>query len=390
MPVDEIIKKRITGIVPIDELAIDSWMWTEAHSQHLNHQYLHAVTSHRPGIVFGMEAMVDPKDGNRVVIAPGVAVDADGRTILLAMAEPFMVAEKGSWYIIAEYSEVLDAKHVADVGGTKHNYRLVEACRVSRVKELPKTPYIELARVEKTKVEKTISMPANPMDPGPDELNLLYRQNSLPFCQADGVICELSYVSTGQGESWKPNRAGIIGLVRESATFGYHLGFGGPVPAGGLAAQKPLMVYMAGESGMKELNGDQLEGIKAYLAAGGVLMGEGLSDKGGFAKSFETLAKQLGAKLEEVKQHELLNNPYIFPAFPSGVNDSGRFLMDSNLGIILSTYNYGGAWGGGVTSKSVDDARTKTRYSLEIGMNIASYAAKRRRTLELTEMLGNL
>ncbi len=83
----------ITGINPFDELPIDASIWRKAHDTHLRHRLLHAQMCHRPGIVYGLEVLA--RHDRSLLVAPGIAVDPDGRTLLLQQSVTFESRSEG-------------------------------------------------------------------------------------------------------------------------------------------------------------------------------------------------------------------------------------------------------------------------------------------------------
>lgn len=169
MPLEDLIANPITGIRPFNELPIDAEIWREAHDQHAQHRRLHNVEAHRPGIVHGLEVVVSQTKERTVVVAPGVAVDADGNVV--AMGEPpvaFTLEEKGQIYIVLTFLRATDRKSAITVGSGQQHYRIVEGRDVRATKELPTGAYVELARIWRTGAEKPVKEAANPFDPGND------------------------------------------------------------------------------------------------------------------------------------------------------------------------------------------------------------------------------
>jgi hypothetical protein len=60
--------------------------------------------------------------------------------------------------------------------------------------------------------------------------------------------------------------------------------------------------------------------------------------------------------------------------------------MDEDKGLVLSTYDYGGAWQGEVSKPDAADARERVRSAQEFGLNVVAFAARRRRLLELARI----
>lgn len=387
MPIEELIARPVTGIEPFNELPIDAEIWREAHGQHTQHRMLHAVSAHRPGIVYGLEVIVAAQE-RTIVVAPGVGVDALGRTLVISQPVQFTLEEKGQWYITLSFEDNVDSKSAITVGSGKKYYRLVEGRQVVATREIPATPYLELARLDRTTSKAKVKEPANPFDPGEDELNLLYRQTAFPSCYADGAVGELCFLPKPDPNAWKPNRAGLCNFLRESNTAGFHLRFSGLFNLKGATPNDaPLLLYVAGQHEFQALTKDQLDGLSRYLEAGGMLLGE--STKGGqaFADGFGEVAAKVGATLKEVKTgHPLLSAHHVFSSCPAGSEDKGAVLADLNAGVIFTSFDFGGAWQGKL-GKELPDGRLRIRQSMEFGANIVAAAAKRRRQIELMRLV---
>jgi hypothetical protein len=380
MPIEELIARRITGISPFNELPIDAEIWREAHGQHQTHRYLHAVATHRPGIVFGLEVVVSKKE-RTVVVAPGIGIDSDGRTLLLSEPATFLLEEKGQIYITISYEDNVDSKSSITVGSGKKYFRLVEGRQVIATKDLPKGPYLELARIDRSTKEKAVKEAANPFDPAEDELNLLYRQVAFPHCYADGGVGELVFLPKSDPSAWKPNRAGLYNLVREANGCGFHVEFTGLYNLRAPAEPTPIMLYVAAGSEFQPLSDEQVAGLKKYLDGGGTLFAEASKGDAAFAKGFAEVAKKVGATLKKIsKDSPLLTAHHMFSTPPPGAQDKGEVVADLDKGVILSTFDYGAAWQGEV------DTRDKVRNAQEFGHNVIAFAARRRRLAELARM----
>ncbi|MCZ7580635.1 MAG: DUF4159 domain-containing protein [Fimbriimonadaceae bacterium] len=387
MPIEELVAKRITGIEPFNELPIDAQIWREAHGHHHDHRRLHAVTSHRPGIVFGLEVVCGKKE-RTVIVAPGVAVDADGNALLLSEPVAFKLDEKGQIYITISYEDNFDSKSSVKVGGGTKYFRLVEGRRVVATKELPKGAFLELARVDRSSDSAEIKEPKNPFDPGKDELNHLYRLLAFPHCYASGEVGELSLIPKANPTAWKPNRAGLYNLVREGNGRGFHLRFTGPFNLRAKDPESdPLILYAAVGETFQPLTDEQVGGLKRYLDNGGFVFAEAAQGAEAFAKSFAELAKKAGASLKAVgKGHPLLSAHYMFSSPPPGAQDKGKLEVDEVKGIALATFDYGAAWQGELPKPDASDARERIRQSQEFGLNVVAYAWRRRRLRELSRL----
>jgi len=392
MPLEELIAQEITGIRPFNELPIDALVWGEAHNHHHLHRRLHALAGHRPGIVVGLEVV--PTQERTIVVAPGVAVDADGQAIVLSEPAALTFRERGQNYVIIAYKPMLDEQSGLTVGGGQEYYRLIESREIVVTKDLPSTPYLELARVARTGNDKPVREAANSFDPGPDELNILHRQLAFPHCYADSVIGELGYVpmSDPDPNAWKPNRAGLWNLLRAGNGSSFHLDFCGPYAVAResvVGSRGPTLLYMAGKGGFKPLQDAEVEGLGRFLNTGGMLLGEASGGSAEFAKAFQDLSGRLGARLRPVaKGHPLLSAHHLFPDLPPGGKASGEILVSEDNGVFLSTFDYGGAWQGDLKDKvpDVTAARERIRQAQEFGLNFVALAATRRRVRELSRL----
>lgn len=388
MPIDELIGRRISGIEPFNELPIDADVWREAHGQHNSHRALHATGAHRPGIVMGLEVIVSAKQDKTVVVAPGYAIDSEGRTLLLSEPASFVLEEKGQVYITIAYEDNYDSRSAITVGGGKKYFRLVEGRQVVATKELPKTPYIELARVDRSGKDKPVKEAKNPFDPAEDELNILYRILAFPHCYADGLVGELCFLPTADPGAWKPNRAGLYNMIREANGLGFHLGFDGLFnlrTAG--TGPEPFMLYVSCEGDFQALNKEQLEGLRRYLDAGGTLFAEASKGSDGFVKSFAEIAKAAGATMKPIaKDASLMHSHHMFSSAPPGGSDKGVLTGDLEKGVILSTHDYGGAWQGSLPKADDEGSRDRIRRAIEFGLNVVAFAAQRKRRAELSRI----
>lgn len=390
MPIQELISREITGIRPFNQLKINAAIWAEAHDQHARHRLVHHAVAHRPGVVYGLEVFRSSSEERTVVIAPGVAIDSLGHTIVFPRVLKLVLNEARERYIILSYKPAKDANSAVPAGdGGEDYYRVIEASEVVDVDSLPNSSFIELARIDRSKPDAAIKDPKNPFDPGKDEINLLHRPIAFPGCYADGNVGELCFLPKTNPQTWKLNRPGLWNLIREGSGRGFHLTFTGlynlksdPSP------NTPFLLYVSGSEEFKMPPDEQLEGITRFLSEGGTLLGEACGGNKAFADLFQQVAKKVGANLQKLgKGNELLASHYMFPAVPHGAQDSGDVLADLDQGVILSTLDFGGAWQGNVSKPESGDARERVRSAQEFGLNIVAYAARRRRSAELSRML---
>ncbi len=393
MPLETMIANKITGIRPFNELPIDAEIWKQAHDHHHLHRYLHAVAAHRPGVVTGLEVVASTVKDRTVVVAPGVAIDSEGQTLVVSAPVPLEIDPvRGNVYVTLAFQRERDTRSAVTVGGGQEHYREMEGRKLITVKELPKTAYIELARIYSSAADKPVKDAANPSAPAFDEVNLLFRPLAFPHCYADTSVGELSYVPKTTASPWNPNRSGLWNLLREGSGRGFHLGFTGTLGlkalgAGQDAGPEPSLLYVAGRQGFQPLGEPEQDGLKRFLDGGGLLLGEAGQGSAEFADGFKELAGRMGAKLKPAgKSHPLLTAHYVFSAPPPGGQGQGELLADMEAGIVFSSYDYGAAWSGEVERPDAPDARERIRQAQEFGLNFIAAAARRRRFRELARL----
>lgn len=388
MPLEELMQQRVTGINPFNELAIDAEIWRTAHNYHHTHRFIHALAAHRAGILVGLEVLAAAD--RTVLVAPGVAVDPDGYTMVLRdpVTLPIEPVGKSTVYVTISFRCEADSSSGVMVGSGLQYFREHESGKVDATRE-PKGPCVELARIYSSKADAKIADAADPADPKSNEINLLYRPIGFPHCYADIGIGELSYVAS-EGARWNPNHSGLWNLLREGSGRGFALRFTGEGPGADLPEQKdpPAMLYVAGAGAMMDIGTEDVDGISRFLDSGGLLFAEASGGSRDFGASFEKLAGQLKSKPARVgKGHPLLSSHYVFSSPPSGARTQGDLVADLDRGIIFSSYDYGGAWQGELDRPDAENARERIRQSQEFGLNVVAHAAQRRRGRELARFL---
>lgn len=386
MPLEELMLRPVVGINPFDELPINADVWRTAHNHHHLHRYLHALSAHRPGIVFGLEVIAAENKDRSLMVAPGIAIDGEGRTIVVREPETFTLEEAGLIYITLSFQRQADRQSGLSVGGGQQFFRDVEGRDLIHTKELPGKPHLELARIFRSKPDAPVRDAANPFAPVGDEIDLLNRMTAFPHCYADAGMGELAYVP--KGGKWNPNRAGLWNLLREGNGSGFHLQFTNVLKLRGYTPgpADPALLYVAGAQGFgKSLSDDEQGNLKRYLDSGGLLFGEAAGGSEEFAKDFTALASALGASLKPVPaKHPLLTAHHVFSAPPPGGRADGKLAVDADAGILFSTLDYGAAWQGEIDGGDAATSRERIRQAQEFGLNLIAYAAGRRRRLALT------
>lgn len=384
MSIDNLLKP-ISGIRPFNQLAIDADIWREAHEHHHAHRRMHAAAHHRPGIIYGLEVFVSSSKVQTLVVAPGVGLDAEGRTLLLTEPVTFTLDQRGETVILIAYQEALDRLSRTPVADGEQYFRVFESRKVEATQVLPKQCFLELARVDRSGANKPIKNAANPFDPDLDELNLMHRVHAFPHCYADGEIGDICLLPEDNTQDWKPNRAGLWNLIQEANRTGCHLAFSGLF---GLRTEAvdpgPILLYTAGSSSYHSPSQEELDGMDRFLASGGTVFAEDCGTGDIFAKQFNEMVKARGVSLQPVAHgNPLLTSHHVFPAPPAGRRSRGSLLADLDKGVILSTFDYGGSWQGNLIE---DSGRGAVRDAQEFGMNIVAWAARRQRQIALQKL----
>lgn len=387
MSLENIIAYPIKGVNPQDRLPITAKLWSDSHDHHVKHRHVHALSAHRPGIVYGLDVMVSGTDEQTVTVTPGVAIDGSGNTIILSTPESFTFKERGANFLVIEHLVGDDGDTVVELNPQEHLFpNFIEYRRIVVTKESPRDNQIELARVQRSDARSPIRPALNDLDPGQNELSLLYRTLAFPHCYVDASIAEVSYVPQQDMSAWKPNRGGLTNLIHESRTLGFHLSFAGAYDLSEPdRSREPLLLYMAGTQGFKDLTQEEIVTLKSLLKDGAFLLGESVGGNPEFVRSFQALARALGADLKPLSSGDrLLTSHHLFADVPQGAYGKGEISMDPAAGVVLSTCDFGGAWQGRIEGKGA--SRDRIRDSLDFGRNLLVYAARRKRAIGLERL----
>jgi hypothetical protein len=388
MSLDRLLRQPITNVRAFDELPVDAAVWQEAHDYHRHHRQLHALAAHRPGILSGLEVVTSRRRETGVVIAPGIAVDSEGRTIVLREPVVFTITEPRQVYLLLRYNAGIDRHSEVAVGSGVDYFREIEGRDVIQTDQLPRPGQLELARIFRSGADRPILDAADPVRPRRDEISMLHRCPVFPICHADLGVGELSYVPLEKQDTWYPNRAGVIYLLREAGARGFHLWFTGavnlhsPVPP-----RHPGLLYMAGKGGFQPLSERDREGLRSFLENGGVLFAETSSSSHAFAESFRELSRQMKWHLKPVESgHPLLTAHHVFATSPTGSRLSGGVEADVPQGVIFSSSDFGAAWQGELEESREPHAPERLQSAIGFGLNVVAFAAHRARRFELSRL----
>jgi Domain of unknown function (DUF4159) len=351
---------RLRRVNPYRGLVIDEATWAEAHDYHRDHLRLHALAFHSPGVIAGLDVRPTPSQAGSVDISPGVALDPEGNMVVVSQDRrvPLDDVEAGDVYLVLSYLENrVNAESGAPRGAPAN--RIVESYKIEAQNMPPEEPGIELARVHWSSVDAALKQAADVSNPGPDELDMRFREAAhvaRPATINVGVV-------SGAGN---PDRLlGLSNLLREiDGLSSYQARFRGNVNLEDGAGGSDLLYLSAPVDSEAAVTT-----LASHIGHGGALLADACGSKGenAFAGSVQHLAERLGLRLKPIKPNdELLNTRYPFAEPPAGANDgpivaSGRF--------VFSQRDYGCAWSS-ACEKTVLPRET-VRAALEWGVNLA-------------------
>ncbi|MCH9010343.1 MAG: DUF4159 domain-containing protein [Chloroflexi bacterium] len=377
----ELQDAQVRRLVASEGMVVDVTAWNAAHDYHTVHQLRHNISMHRPGITSGLEVVAwDPPD-NSIVINPGIALDSEGHTVVVADAQRFQLQtnEPGMLYLILQYREVPagEGRGASDSDGGPTN-SVIEAYRLEERRELPEDSYIELARIDVSGDGSTITDSLNVVNPTANEIDLRYRQLSGPRPIAYFRIGVVPLEMTEEGHV--PHSLGVMSLIRSvNNSTPFFAEFKGSISLNQEIADCDLLV-IAGHQKFS-LADEWTEVLKTFLDRGGVVFGEACraaeDNSSLFRQSFIDLADALDKQLASVERgNRLLTSHYLFAQAPDGPDGSGAIVAGD--GLIYSDGDYGCLWDGG--RPNVPASREAIRSALELGTNLGVLSSGRVRT----------
>jgi hypothetical protein len=360
----------IKRIKPVDGMAVTAETWQEAHEYHCQCERFHTLLHHGWGIVTGLEVMASDPPDTAVYILPGVAVDSTGQTIVLPQPVAYDIGHEmeGLLHLLLSYEE--SRPRADDSSGQGGGPMYVHAeFSISARTTLPTTPWVELARVRRRNREDPFVDAQDPLQPGPNEIDLRFRREIGAPREVSVAVCYLGEVKDkehGRGARYLAHALNRLGH--------YHVSVNDDVAlAPGIEAS--TLIYLVGQ-GDFELSSSQLNGLSNYVKKGrGTLFIESLDSEAKAA--FLNVLQTMDMEPEALDSgHRLLIEPYLFVTPPPGfgTQDTAEVLVSD--GVILSTCNYGLLWQGRV--RDGVPSREQIRCAVEWGGNIIAYARDRR------------
>ena len=367
-----------------DGMAVTAQVWEEAHEHHRRFQRLHDRVRHGPGIVSGLGVIASDPPDSSVYVLPGVAVDPWGQMIVVSEPVAFDVGSaQGLLYLLLSYEESQPTpdRDQEDSPLYVHAHFGIEAAVA-----WPDTPSVELARVRRRDRKAPLVDAEDAEHPGPNELDLRFRQDPSQSAGKVHQIASLAVCYTGGlKEPQHAHGADYLARALRRSRPGRRVWVDDPVSlAAGLETY--TLVYLVGRDAF-QLNRDEMKALYGYLQAGGTVLFE--SCRHGFENgdppadaAFLDLVSSMGLELEELPPaHSLLVDPHLFAAPPPGfeTDDSGKVLVGG--GVIYSTGDYGCLWQGRRRGRAA--SREEIRTAMEWGDNLVTYALERGRVADL-------
>jgi hypothetical protein len=372
-----------------DGLLIDAKRWRKAHDYHRQRQNVHYQCLNQPGIVCGLGIRVIPapsqaeakyRDGRWVQIQPGIAIDLVGNLIVVpkpydfpvdldvAKTDPIMV------YLIVSYVDPDELRNQQQRDIIQEKYRF------DQKNSVPENLEIELCRILLQPGQNTITQSADVFSPGYNNVDLLYRHPAQARPQA---VVRMAQVTHGDSEHSRSffNLSYLMQSVEPLYPFLRGVDEVGQVSISENIQEYDLL-YLTGKQALS-INSHELESLKNYLNAGGVLVVDACADATELIESTQNLAIQLGSPLkplEESRRNPLRTKPFLFAALPIINQQTIRVLIGG--GIILIVGDLASAWG---LDGELSLPRLVIRTAQELGINILHYAWKRRQLTGLQQ-----
>jgi hypothetical protein len=344
-------------VKPYDGMSVTADVWGLAHAEHRQAMRAHDLVFHGSGIISGLEVVANDPPNQFVFISPGVAVDPAGNVIVLpeAVAYDFGNTSDGLLYLVLGHGE-------REVGGVESDIKTIQDEFVIAARpNMPKRPVVELARVHITKSGNPVKKAPDANHPGPEELDLRFRNNLAPQTRqrARVALCNLGSENKSVHEGWDA----LAGECARSSAFALIID-----------AQVPLtpdlagydLVSLTGKGAFKQ-DASQVQALRAALDGHAALFVEALDAAA--EKAFLSLFEKLEITLSPLEApHPLLSDPYLFNAAPEGALGSQLKLGGR---VIFSSAGYSLAWAG--TLSSGPASRAEIRSAHEWGLNLLQW-----------------
>lgn len=321
-------------IEPHTGLVVDAETWSVAHEYHDAYQRTHLALLHGWGIVRGLDPSIDAAVG-AVVVSAGVAIDRDGRMIVVPAEQRVSASVEGdeSW-ITLTYAD----RRVAGLDSG----RIEESFELALSTQKPQAPAVCLGRVD-----------------------------------TSGKKPRIDRLGRVQIDAFRDRSVAVVLASSESGMHGWHLqGLQNLVDSAVLAGLRAEITrdeagadvtYVTG-AGDEEPTKEAARAIGEAAKRPGSLIID-LCKPADLSQGWKDLFDGLPHDKGE-RQAQLLRFPYVFGDAPPGADPSGGLAWTPNG--IVSLRDYGCAWAGRGDAGPL--CRTIVRDAIEFGINVLASA----------------
>jgi hypothetical protein len=373
----------IRRLKPYDGMVVTAEVWGEAHDYHRQQLRYHNLLNHQPGILTGLEVIASDPPDSAVYIQPGIAVDAEGQTIILPEALAFdLGAAQGPLYLRLAYDE--SQPKADDTGLTSLTdpadvmlfVRAQYDLEAGDAAPTPDSPYIELARVVRLGAESVITNARQAAQPGPNEIDLRFRRE-LGRPLRPTVRLGVCYTGKARAQHHGAGAAQLARVLRQQNQQAWVDDALELTPGADLSSY--TLIYVVAQD-TPQLDPDGMTVLYNYLQGGGTLLLEVCRKSNGSeagAAAFLDMLSSFGLKVDDLPaDHDLLHEPHFFAVPPAGYDTVETSSLKVGDGVIVSTYDYGCVWQG--ERRGQPATREEIRAAHEWGTNIVAYAVARR------------
>ena len=362
-----------------DSLRINAERWLLAHNYHRQRQNLHYQALWEPGIVcgLGVKTIAAPadvpsqfRDQRWIEIQPGIAIDLEGNPIVIGpeedrtyrIAAPAPLAGTRLLHVVVRYVDPNNLELDANSDHVIERFRFDQ-----RIGQLQAND-IEICRIALSPGEIILGIPANPLNPGPNELDLRHRRCAQLRPHRYIRVGTLTLLEDQQHQQWQ-------GLVESLPLL--HPTFQGNITTAPieLTSLENLLsydlIYLSSQTLQKwqtEVRTREWEFLRRYLRASGFLYIEVPE----INASVKNLLHQLGpVDLQFLAaDHPMKQQPFYFGQLPN--TEQGSVKLAYSDGILVANTMLTAAWR--------DDRlpRHAIRAAQELGINVLYFAWQRR------------
>ncbi len=162
--------------------------WQQGQEYHARKQAFHNRFFHTPGIVFGCLdnlRVTSGKDGTTIHIAPGYAVDGEGRDLYLPVQERLKISPQEyrppvTAFVVLQYHEEKIDLRPNEANPEYSDYAFVQEKPTVEIttREPDNHQVIELARIALSQNASSVGNPKSPGAPGPDEIDTTHAKRA--------------------------------------------------------------------------------------------------------------------------------------------------------------------------------------------------------------------